>query len=251
MSLQSCIYEGRVRHRRYKTVDHRFVYPLFMIYVDLAELSDQVTLLKQDYRDLDGQYDKLASIEMIEAVGHKYLDQYLEQCARLLRPDGSLVLQAIVMPERGYDRYRTSVDFIQRYIFPGGCLPSLGAILDSVGRSSDMRLIQAEDFAPHYAETLRRWRKSFQENLSTILQMGYSQEFVRMWNYYLCYCEAAFQENHISVMQIQFGKPECRLDPARLSNQNSIRSTKSEPFPISELTACHPLIEREAAEVCV
>lgn len=185
-----------------------------------AGLSQQVTLLQQDYRDLKGQYDKLVSIEMIEAVGHKYLDQYIGQCSRLLKSDGSLMFQAIVMPDHGYDRYRKSVDFIQRYIFPGGCLSSLGAILGSVSRTSDLRFIQAVDFAPHYAETLRRWRKSFQENTTKILQMGYSREFVRMWNYYLCYCEAAFEENYIGVMQIQFGKPGCRIDPSRPSRQD-------------------------------
>lgn len=184
-----------------------------------AGLSGQVTLLQQDYRDLRGQFDKLVSIEMIEAVGHRFLDQYFRQCGTLLRPDGSLVLQAIVMPERGYEKYLQSVDFIQHYVFPGGCLPSLGSILTSVARASDLRLVQAEDFAPHYAETLRRWRKAFHQRLEDVRRLGYCDEFIRLWNYYLCYCEAAFEERSVGVLQIQFDKPECRRDSASLGRQ--------------------------------
>jgi cyclopropane-fatty-acyl-phospholipid synthase len=177
-----------------------------------AGLAGQVTLLQQDYRDLRGQFDKLVSIEMIEAVGYRFLDEYFRQCGRLLRPDGSMVLQAIVMPERGYGQYLKSVDFIQRYVFPGGCLPSLGAILASIGRATDLRFVHAEDFAPHYAETLRHWRKAFHMRLDDVRRLGYSEEFIRLWNYYLCYCEAAFEERHVGVLQIQFDKPECRRD---------------------------------------
>lgn len=196
--------------------------------VHAAGLANQVSLLQRDYRDLTGQFDKLVSIEMIEAVGHRYLDRYLGQCGRLLRPDGSLVLQAIVMPERGYDQYLKSVDFIQHYIFPGGCLPSLAAILDSAGRTTDLRFVHAEDFAPHYAETLRRWRHAFQSRLDDVRRLGYSEEFIRMWNYYLCYCEAAFEERYVGVFQIQFDKPECRRDPLVLSRRASATGVRSE-----------------------
>lgn len=192
-----------------------------------ARLSDRVMLLEQDYRDLSGQFDKLASIEMVEAVGHRSFDRYFRQCSKLLRPDGSLVLQAIVMPERGYSQYLRSVDFIQRYIFPGGCLPSLAAILESVGRATDLRLVHAEDFAPHYAETLRRWRRAFHENLDQSKELGYSEEFLRLWHYYLCYCEAAFEERYLGVMQLTFDKPMCRRDPLRLSAQ----AAATEPPP--------------------
>lgn len=185
--------------------------------IEAAGLSDRITLRNQDYRRLRGQFDKLVSVEMIEAVGHRYLDLFFEQCSQLLRPAGSLVLQAIVMPEQRYDQYRASVDFIQRYIFPGGCLPSLGAMLRSVGRKTDLRLVHVEDFAPHYAETLRRWRQSFHTRISDIRALGYSEEFLRGWHYYLCYCEAAFEERYIGVMQIQFDKPQCRRDPMVLS----------------------------------
>lgn len=194
-------------------------------------LADRVTVLQQDYRDLAGQFDKLASIEMIEAVGHRYFDAYFSQCGRLLRPDGSLVLQAIVMPERHYDQYLNSVDFIQRYVFPGGCLPSLAAILESVGRVSDLRFAGAADFAPHYAETLRRWRRAFLARQDDIRRLGYPDEFLRLWLYYLCYCEAAFEERYIGVLQIQLDKPECRrggIRPQTVVRFQSGRSSQRE-----------------------
>jgi cyclopropane-fatty-acyl-phospholipid synthase len=181
--------------------------------------DERITLLQQDYRDLQGRFDKLASIEMIEAVGHRHFDEYFAALGRLLRPDGSLVLQAIVMPEQGYASYLRSVDFIQRYIFPGGCLPSLAAMLESAGRASDLRCVHVEDFAPHYAETLRRWRYSFQQRRDEIKALGYTDEFLRMWTYYLCYCEAAFEERAVGVVQIQFDKPGCRRDPVQLSTR--------------------------------
>jgi cyclopropane-fatty-acyl-phospholipid synthase len=158
---------------------------------------------------------------MIEAVGHKYFDQYFRKCGELLRPNGSFVLQAIVMPERRYEEHLRCVDFIQRFIFPGGCLPSIAAILESVGRVSDLRLVHVEDFAPHYAETLRQWRSRFQERLEEVRQLGYSEQFIRLWNYYLCYCEAVFEERHIGIVQMQFDKPLCRRDPIELSTAAS------------------------------
>jgi cyclopropane-fatty-acyl-phospholipid synthase len=182
-----------------------------------AELSGRIKLLEEDYRDLRGAYDKLVSIEMIEAVGHRYLDQFFGQCGRLLRADGTMVLQAIVMPDRGYEHYLKSVDFIQRYVFPGGCLPSLATMLASVGRTTDLRFVHAEDFAPHYAETLRRWQCAFQARLEDVRRLGYSERFVRLWNYYLSYCQAAFEERCISVLQLQFDKPRCRRDPIQLA----------------------------------
>lgn len=187
--------------------------------IDAAGLSDRVTLLDQDYRDLHGQFDKLVSIEMIEAVGHRYLDTYFRKCSRLLASDGSMVLQAIVMPERQYPAYLRSVDFLQKYIFPGGCVPSLGAMLDSVARSTDLRFVHAEDLAPHYAETLRRWRSAFHARANEVRDLGYSESFLRLWHYYLCYCEAAFEERYIGVLQVQFDKPECRRDPIELSRR--------------------------------
>jgi len=177
-----------------------------------AGVSHRVQLLQQDYRDLTGQYDKLVSVEMIEAVGHRYYETFFRKCGTLLRQDGSLMLQAIVMPEGRYDQYLKSVDFIQRYVFPGGCLPSLGALLTAAGRASDLRLVSVEDFAPHYAETLRRWRQAFHARLDDVRQLGYPERFIRLWDYYLCYCEAVFEERHVGLLQIQFDKPQCRRD---------------------------------------
>lgn len=185
--------------------------------IDEAGLADKITLIAEDYRKLTGKYQKLASVEMIEAVGYRYLDTFFQKCGELLRPDGTMVLQAIVLPERGYNQYLRNVDFIQRYIFPGGCLPSLGAMLKSVGRTTDLRFVHGEDFGPHYAQTLRRWRQKFHQCEYEIRKMGYSRQFIRMWTYYLCYCEAIFEERYGGVLQVQFDKPSCRRDPIRLS----------------------------------
>ena len=127
-------------------------------------IDDRVSLLRSDYRDLEGRFDKLVSIEMIEAVGHEYFDTFFRKCSDLLKPDGLFALQAITIPDQRYDRYRRSVDFIQKYIFPGGFLPSLGAINGSVGRVTDLQVVHLEDFAEHYARTLRHWRERFHEN---------------------------------------------------------------------------------------
>jgi cyclopropane-fatty-acyl-phospholipid synthase len=199
--------------------------------ITAAGLGERVTLLQQDYRDIEGQFDKLASIEMIEAVGYQFFDDYFRQSGRLLRPDGSFVIQAIVMPERGYAQYLGSVDFIQRYVFPGGCLPSLGAMLDSVARTTDLRLVHVEDFASHYAETLRRWRWTFTHQLDRVRDLGYSEEFIRLWNFYLCYCEAAFEERAIGVLQIRWDKPERRHDVVELSRQITAQRTQRSAHP--------------------
>ncbi len=187
--------------------------------IDAAGLADRVDVLDRDYRDLTGKYDKLVSIEMIEAVGDKYLDTFFRKCGELLRPDGSLVLQAILMPDRYYGEYLNTIDFMRTYIFPGGCLPSLGTMLASAARTTDLRFVHAEDFAPHYAETLRRWRTAFHDRLDDVRALGYPHEFIRMWDYYLCQCEAAFEERHVGVVQIQFDKPMCRRDPIDIGNR--------------------------------
>ncbi len=181
--------------------------------IDEAGLSDRVTLLLQDYRDLTGRFDKLVSIEMIEAVGHRYFDTYFHKCSELLKPDGTFVLQGIVMPDRRYAQYLKSVDFIQKYVFPGGCLPSVSAMLASISRVTDMRFVHAEEFGTHYARTLREWRQRFHERLDDVRRLGFPDRFIRMWNYYLSYCEAAFDERFTGVVQIQFAKPGCQRDP--------------------------------------
>ncbi len=177
--------------------------------IDQAGLGDRITLLQQDYRDLSGSYDKLVSIEMIEAVGHRFLDIYFAQCCRLLKPDGMMALQAITIPDGRYDAYRRSVDFIQRYIFPGGCLPSISAIGGAL-RRTDFHLLHAEDFSAHYARTLACWRRNFWSNAESVRQLGFDERFMRMWHYYLCYCEAGFRERQIGICQMLLAKPGCR-----------------------------------------
>jgi cyclopropane-fatty-acyl-phospholipid synthase len=198
--------------------------------VAAAGLAERVNLLSRDYRDLRGTFDKLISVEMIEAVGHEYLDTYFHKCGELLKPDGSMLLQAIVMPERGYRQYLRSVDFIRRYVFPGGCLPSVASILESVGRTTRMRLVHVEDLAPHYAETLRRWRANLHERLPEIRSLGYSEELLRLWDYYLCYCEAGFEERHVGVVQIVFDNHACRRDPLTVG-QNAARVLRDTVMP--------------------
>ena len=178
-----------------------------------AGIADRVSLLKNDYRDLHGTYDKLVSIEMIEAVGEKFLQGYFSTCSELLKPHGMMCLQAITIPDHRYDAYRKSIDFIQKYIFPGGFLPSLGSMAASIGRGTDFRFLHVEDFGPHYAETLDHWRRNFWREISAVKSLGFDERFIRTWNYYLCYCEAGFCERQIGVAQILLSKPGCRREP--------------------------------------
>ncbi|QDT41862.1 Cyclopropane-fatty-acyl-phospholipid synthase [Gimesia alba] len=197
------------------TTISREQYDLAVERVHAAGLSDQITVLLSDYRDLEGEYDKLVSIEMIEAVGAEYFETYFEKCSQLLRDDGMMFLQSIVIKDQRFEEYLRSVDFIRRYIFPGGCLPSVAAILQSTTRATDLRLLQLDDIAPHYAQTLRCWRQQFQNQLERVRELGYSESFIRMWNYYFSYCEAAFEERQCNTVQMLFAKPECRFDPVK------------------------------------
>ena len=176
-------------------------------------IDERVTLLLSDYRDVTGQFDKLVSIEMIEAVGHEYFDTFFAKCSSLLKPEGLLALQAITIPDQRYDQYRHFVDFIQKYIFPGGCLPSLGAMIGSVGRVTDLQFAHLEDFAEHYARTLACWRETLHENVDSIRDLGMTEAFLRLWTYYLSYCEGAFREKQIGVSQLLLQKPGNRLSP--------------------------------------
>jgi cyclopropane-fatty-acyl-phospholipid synthase len=178
-----------------------------------ASLNDQITLLKEDYRNLTGVYDKLVSIEMIEAVGERYLPGYFSKCSGLLKPDGQMLLQAITIPDHRYDNYRKGVDFIQRYIFPGGFLPSMGAITRCLAGHTDFRFLHCEDFGPHYAQTLAHWRENFLRNLDRVKSLGFDERFIKTWLYYLAYCEAGFQERQIGVAQLLLTKPDCRREP--------------------------------------
>lgn len=179
-----------------------------------AGLTDRVRVLLRDYRDLAGSYDKLVSIEMIEAVGHRYLDGFFRQCSRLLAPGGRMLLQAIVMPERRYARYRASVDFIRHAVFPGGHLPSVAAMLESIGRSGPLQFVGAQDYAEHYALTLHHWRAAFRANLEAVRRLGYGEPFIRLWDYYLAYCEAAFAERQIGLLQMVFEQPGRQVSEA-------------------------------------
>ena len=173
-------------------------------------LEDRIELLLRDYRDLTGQYDKLVSIEMIEAVGEKYLDTYFQQCCSLLRPDGLMMLQSILIADDRFDHYRKSVDFIRRYVFPGGFLPAMSAISQSLRRATDFRIAACDDFGLHYAETLARWRTNFWNHIDGVRKLGFDERFIRTWDYYLCYCEAGFAERQIGVSHLLLMKPGCR-----------------------------------------
>lgn len=179
--------------------------------IEDAGLSDRVTLLLKDYRTLDGQYDKLVSIEMIEAVGHKYLDTYLGACSKLLRDNGQMLLQIISMPDQRYASYLKTTDFIRKHVFPGSCCPSLNALSSSVTRATDFRCAQYEDFTPHYVTTLGHWNDRFHQQLDQVRALGYTERFIRMWKYYLAYCQAGFAERYIGVGQMLLNKPGCRL----------------------------------------
>lgn len=174
-------------------------------------LEGQITLLCEDYRNLTGEYDKLVSIEMIEAVGHDFYQNYFRMCSGLLKPNGKMVIQAITMADQRYKEARDSVDFIKRYIFPGGCLPSVAVIAQHVARDTDMQIVHLRDITDDYAETLAHWRQRFLANLEAVRGMGFSEEFVRMWDFYLCYCEGGFRERVISTVQLAFAKPDYRF----------------------------------------
>ncbi|MGF6112054.1 class I SAM-dependent methyltransferase [Pseudomonas frederiksbergensis] len=181
--------------------------------IDALGLQDQVTLLLSDYRDLTGQYDKLVSIEMIEAVGHRFLPTYFKQCAHLLKSNGLMLLQAITIREQRYEQAKTSVDFIQRYIFPGGALPCVQKMLEIVSRDTDMNLLHMEDFGLHYARTLRLWHENFRRAHGRLSELGYDDSFLRLWEFYLCYCEGGFLERTIGTAQLLLAKPAAMPAP--------------------------------------
>ena len=178
-----------------------------------ARLSDRITIISEDYRDLKGTFDKLVSVEMIEAVGLNFLDGYFRVCSERLKPAGRMVLQSIIIADRHYEQARHSVDFIQKYIFPGGALPSCGAMLASLSRVTDLQLTNLQDIGLDYARTLQIWRERFLQRLPEVRGLGYPEEFVRMWEWYLAYCEGGFLERAISAVQVVFDKPDCRLLP--------------------------------------
>ena len=178
-----------------------------------AGLEDRIEVLFKDYRELQGRYDKLVSVEMIEAVGHDYYAEYFHQCGQLLKPDGQMLIQSITIADQRYQQYRKSVDFIQRYIFPGGALPSIEVISRHIAADTDMQIIGLQDISFHYADTLADWRKHFFDKIEDVRSLGFDQVFERMWEFYLCYCEGGFRERVISAVQVLAAKPQSKNLP--------------------------------------
>ncbi len=181
--------------------------------VEAAGLGDRVEVVGRDYRDLSGRFDKLVSIEMIEAVGHEFLEGFFRVCSERLKPHGRMLIQAIVVPDQTYDSYRRSVDFIQRHIFPGALLPSIATMMDCVKRATDLRLEHLQDLTPHYATTLRIWCDRFLARRDEVRALGFSDAFVRLWEFYFRYCEGGFEERVIGDVQMLFAKPLSRQAP--------------------------------------
>jgi cyclopropane-fatty-acyl-phospholipid synthase len=175
-------------------------------------LADRVEVIDRDYRDLDGTYDKLVSIEMIEAVGWQYFGTFFERCSELIAPDGLMFLQAILIDDRAYESEKRARSFANTHIFPGGCLPSQRLIAEMIANRTDMRMTWAEDISPHYAETLRNWRERFEAAFSRLRPRGYDERFRRLWNFYLAFCEGGFRERRIRDAQMVFAKPAYRGD---------------------------------------
>jgi cyclopropane-fatty-acyl-phospholipid synthase len=180
--------------------------------VEQEGLAGQVTVLCRDYRDLEGSFDKLVSVEMIEAVGHDFYQNYFSKCSGLLKPGGLMAIQAITVADQRYTAARDSVDFIKRYIFPGGCLPSVEVISRHLARDTDMQIVHLRDITADYAQTLAHWRERFQVALPQVREQGFDQTFERMWEFYLCYCEGGFHERVIGTVQLTFAKPGYRFE---------------------------------------
>jgi cyclopropane-fatty-acyl-phospholipid synthase len=176
-------------------------------------LQDRIEVLFRDYRDLEGQFDKLVSIEMVEAIGHKQYPTYLRTISERLKPQGRALIQAITIQDQEYDRAKNEVDFIKRYIFPGCCIPSVTALVEAMRDHSDLRLSHLEDITPHYARTLRDWRENLARHGFELSRLGYDKSFQRLWEYYLCYCEGAFEERVIHDLHLVFAKPLDRSAP--------------------------------------
>jgi cyclopropane-fatty-acyl-phospholipid synthase len=181
-------------------------------WVEREGLADRITLLEKDYRELEGRFDKLVSVEMIEAVGVKFYDDYFRTCSSLLKPDGLMLIQAITISDQRFEQSVNSIDFIKRYIFPGGQLPSNAVIADKVATQTDMQIIDLKDITLDYAKTLACWRERFWQRIDDVRQLGCDDLFIRMWQYYLCFCEGGFRERVIHTAQVLMAKPAFRQD---------------------------------------
>ena len=179
--------------------------------ISKKNLNERIAIIMEDYRNLSGQFDRIVSIEMIEAVGHEYLPKYFSQISELLKPDGAAMIQGITMPDHRYQRYLKEVDYIRTRVFPGSCVPSASAMIHAAVAQSDLRPANLFDFGYHYSRTLREWRMRFLGNLEKIERLGYDKNFLRGWEYYLCYCEAGFEEGYTGDIHLLLAKPDCKL----------------------------------------
>jgi cyclopropane-fatty-acyl-phospholipid synthase len=184
-----------------------------------AGLGERIELLLKDYRDLEGHYDKLVSIEMIEAIGAQYMPTYFAKIASLLKPEGLALIQAITIEDQRYARAVGEVDFIKRHIFPGSFIPSINAMLAAKTEVSDLALVHLEDFGASYARTLQAWRERFMAQLKAVRAMGFDERFIRLWEFYLAYCEGGFRERSIGVSHLLLARPGARCGDARWTAQ--------------------------------
>lgn len=167
-------------------------------------IEESINIILKDYRDMEGEFDAVIAVEMFEAVGREYFDVFFKKCESLLKLSGILVMQVITMPDQRYSSYCKGTDFIQKYIFPGGHLPSVGKILDVTTKNTRLNLLHMEEFTEHYAKTLNIWHENFNQKLEQVKKLGFDEYFIRMWKMYLCYCEAAFLTRNINLVQIAF-----------------------------------------------
>jgi cyclopropane-fatty-acyl-phospholipid synthase len=188
------------------TISHE-QYKLAVERVEKEGLKEKITVLLKDYRALEGTFDKIVSVEMLEAVGHKFLKTFFARCHALLKKEGLLGLQVITCPDSRYENLKNGVDWIQKHIFPGSLLPSIAAINYAVNKTGDMTLLELKDMGKDYGKTLRCWFELFNQNWPAIHQLGFDDTFRRKWNYYLCYCAAAFDMRNINVMQMVYARP--------------------------------------------
>ena len=178
--------------------------------INQEDLTDRITLLKDDYRKLTGQFDKIVSIEMIEAVGHEYVPVFFKAVSSLLKDDGLFIMQGITYNDQNFDAYKNSVDFIKKYIFPGSCLISVSQVTETMKKYTNLSIVHLEDISVHYATTLKIWRENFQSSIASIKGLCFSSAFIKMWDFYFVYCEAGFRERQIGDYQFVFSKPRAR-----------------------------------------
>ncbi|MFL3004540.1 MAG: class I SAM-dependent methyltransferase [Candidatus Neomarinimicrobiota bacterium] len=178
--------------------------------IESSGLESQINILNKDYRKIEGKYDKIVSIEMIEAVGYQFIPQYFSKISSLLKEDGLVAIQGITYNDQNFEQYKNSVDFIKKYIFPGSCLVSVAQISDVIKEYTDLTIVDMEDITKHYAETLNRWKVNFLKVIPEVKKMGFSEAFIKMWEFYFVFCEAGFLERNIGDVQLVFSKSGAR-----------------------------------------